>query len=74
MWELLVLAPFHFVLGALVMVIVRRRRAVLESISKLLLNLSNILTSWLSPAVVVLEVLVVKRLIEVSLQESRGNV
>jgi hypothetical protein len=63
MWELLVLAPFHFVLGALVVVIVRRRRAVLEGVGKFLLNLSNILTSWLSPAVVVLEVLVVKRLV-----------
>lgn len=60
MWELLIIAPFDFILVTLVMIVVRSRRPILQGFLMVqLLSLREPCPCWLPPSVVVFEVLVV---------------
>ena len=61
MWELLIVAPFNLILIALIMIVVRSRRSILQGFLMVqLLSLWEPCPCWLPPPVVVFEVHVVK--------------
>ena len=77
--KLLVLTPFNLILGTLIVIVMRGCRAVFEGLLEVVISLADKIETWLPPAMIVLEVLVIKRLIFLLrlvslLTETRGHV